>query len=169
MTLEEIYYVSQVIAVVAIIASLAAVFLQVRQTNMIARADLTHSAGLLAGQMQLSLFDSPEKADLMNRALTGAGPLSDAERARVEVSLAVIFGAHGTAFHLHQRNLIEVGAYNGLEAMIRLYLRSPHVQAYWGRHRGEGHDASYVSLLDGILKNIEDRRAANSKAENKQP
>lgn len=169
MTLEEIYYVSQVIAVVAIIASLAAVFLQVRQTNMIARADLTHSANLMAGQMQLSIYDSPEKADLMNRALTGAGLLSDAERARVEVSLAVVFGAHETAFHLHQRNLMEVGAYNGLEAMIRLYLRSPHVRAYWARHRGEGHNADYVSLLDGIVRNIEEQRAARGMGEGEQP
>ena len=46
MTLEELYYISQIVAVVAILASLAAVYWQVRQANMIARAELTHSTFL---------------------------------------------------------------------------------------------------------------------------
>jgi hypothetical protein len=169
MTLEELAYLSQIIGVVAVLASLAAVYFQVRQTNKIARADLTHNALLQAGQMQLSIYDTPEKADLMYRALTGAGPLSDAERARVEVSLAVVFGTHETAFNLRQRDLMEVGAYNGLEALARLYLRSQYGRAYWARRRNEGKDAKYVALLDGIVAAVETERAARTTNEGPHP
>lgn len=162
MSLEELAYLSQIVGVIAVLASLAAVYWQVRQTNMIARAELTHSANLQAGQMQMSLYDSPEKAELMHRALSGTEPLSDSERARVEVALAVVFGTHQTAFDLRQRNLIEPGAYNGLEALVRLYLRSQHAQGYWKRRRNEGKDARYVALMDGIIVEIEAARASRA-------
>lgn len=169
MTLEEIYYVSQIVAVIAILASLAAVYWQVRQTNMIARADLTQSAQMQGAQLQMSLFDSPEKADLMHRALSGAGPLSDAEWARVEVALSVAFGIHESAFNLRQRDLMEVGAYNGLEALVRLYLRSPHAQGYWKRRRKEAKDPKYVALLDGMVVAIEAAQAAKTTNEGSRP
>ena len=169
MTLEELYYISQIVAVFAILASLAAVYWQVRQTNQIARAELTHSANLQAGQMQMSLYDTPEKADLMHRALTGTGPLSDAERARVEVALSVVFGIHQTAFDLRQRDLIETGAYNGLEALVRLYLRSQHAQGYWKRRRNEGKDDRYVALMDGMVATIEAARSAKTTSEAPRP
>lgn len=169
MSLEEFYYVSQIVAVALILGSLAAVYWQVRQTNMIARAELTHSANLAAGQMQMSLYDTPEKADLMHRALTGSGPLSDSERARVEVALSVVFGTHQTAFDLRQRDLIEPGAYNGFEALARLYLRSQRAQGYWKRRRNEGKDARYVALMDGMIVEIEAARASKVKSEEAAP
>ena len=60
MTLEEISYIGQAVGAIAILISLAAVYGQVRQTNKIARADLTHSVWLQGGQMNLSLYDTPE-------------------------------------------------------------------------------------------------------------
>ena len=162
MTLEELYYISQIAAVFAILGSLAAVYWQVRQTNMVARAELTHSANLQAAQLQMSLYDSPEKADLMYRALSGTGPLSDSERARVNVALAVVFGIHQTAFDLRQRKLIEPGAYNGLEALVRLYLRSQLAQGYWKRRRNEGKGTGYVALMDGMIVEIEAARASKA-------
>ena len=169
MTLEELYYVSQIVAVVAILASLAAVYWQVRQTNMIARADLTHSAFLQGTQIQTSLYDTPEKADLMYRALRGSSPLSDPERVRVEVALAAVFGMHELAFYLQQRNLIEASAYMGFETIVRLFMRSPYVQAYWARHHDEGKDPKYVALLDGIVAAVEAERAARATSEDPQP
>jgi hypothetical protein len=169
MTLEELYYISQIVAVVAILASLTAVYWQVRQANMIARAELTHSTYLQSAQIQASLYDTPEKADLMYRALRGTSPLSDPERVRVEVALAAVFGMHEGAFNLRQRNLIEAGAYAGQEALVRLFLRSPYAQAYWARRHGEGKDPKYVALLDGMVAAVEAKRAARATSEDPHP
>ena len=169
MTLEDIYYISQIVAVVAILASLAAVYWQVRQTNKIARADLTHSAWLQTGQMQLSLYDTPEKADLMNRALRGTGPLSDAESLRMDAAIAVALGVHEAGFNLRQRGLIEAGTYNALESATRDYMRSAYVRDWWAQNRNKGRDADYVALLDGMVANVEAKRAAKSGREGPLP
>ena len=60
MTLEQLSYIGQTVAAVAVLFSLAAVYGQVRQTNKIARADLTHSVWLQAGQMnRVSSYTTP--------------------------------------------------------------------------------------------------------------
>lgn len=151
MTLEEISYIGQAVAAVAVLVSLAAVYGQLQQTNKIARAELTHSVWLGAGQIQPTLFDTPEKAELMHRALYGTGPLSAAERLRMDVVLGTMMGLHEAAFVLRQRGLIEPSIYNTFEATMRLYTRSAIVQEWWSRFRTTGKDAGYVALIDGMV------------------
>lgn len=154
MTLEEISYVGQAVAALAVLISLAAVYGQVRQTNKIARADLTHSIWLSAGQMNLSLYDTSEKAELMHRALYGTGPLTEVERLQMRSVIGVALGLHEAAFNAHKRGLMEDGAYGALEEAARAYLLSPFVQQWWAHHRKRGHDPAYVALTDGIVAEI---------------
>lgn len=168
MTLEELAYIGQIASAVVIVASLAAVYWQVRQTNLIARADLTYSVWLQTGQMQISLYDTPEKAELMHRALRGTGPLSEAEKLRMNVVIGVAIGTHEAGFNLRQRGLIEAGTYSGLEVSTRRYLRSPYVQRWWARGR-EGKDTQFVALADGMVARIEAEQAANPRSEELRP
>ncbi|MFN0023126.1 MAG: hypothetical protein ACKVS5_04430 [Parvularculaceae bacterium] len=162
MTLEELSYIGQAVAAVAVVLSLAAVYGQVRQTNKIARAELTHSVWLQAGQMHASLYDTPEKAELMHRALFETGPLSDAEKLRLDIVIGMALGVHEAAFNIRQRGLIEIGAYNGLEMATRRYLRSSFVQLFWARRRNDGNDPAYVALLDGMVAQINERPPARA-------
>lgn len=158
MTLESLYYLSQIVAVLLIIASLGAVYWQVRLTNEIARATLTQSTWMQTGQMQLSLYDTPAKADLMYRALSGTGPLSEPERWALTAFLGVALGTHETAFNLRKRGLIEEAAYLSTEAHTRAYLHYGIVQKWWARNRNAGKDPAYVALIDGMLEEINARR-----------
>lgn len=154
MTLESIYYLSQIVAVLVILGSLIAVYWQVRQTNVIARATLTQSTWLQTGQMQFSLYDTPAKADLMHRALTGSAPLSAAERWAMFTYLGIALGTHETAYNLRKRGLIEEAAYRSTESHTRGYLRAPIVQKWWARNRDAGKDPGYVALIDNLLAEI---------------
>ncbi len=162
MTLEQLSYIGQAVAAVAVLFSLAAVYGQVRQTNKIARADLTHSVWLQAGQMQVALFDTPEKAELMHRALFATSPLSEAEKLRMESVLAVMLGVHEAAFILRKRGLIEPSAYNSFEGTVRRILRAAIVQRWWTRSRNDGKDADYVALIDAMLAQISQSPPARS-------
>lgn len=164
MTLEEISYIGQAVAAVAVLVSLAAVYGQLQQNNKIARADLTHSVWLSAGAMNLSLYDTLEKAELMHRAIYGTGPLSDVDKLRLINFFAVALGVGEAAFNLRQRGLMEDGAYKGLEAGTRLYLHSPAVQQWWAENRAYGKDPAYVALLDGIVAEINAKQAGGATA-----
>ncbi|MBX3708061.1 MAG: hypothetical protein KF911_15655 [Pseudomonadales bacterium] len=155
MTLENIYYVGQTIAVGAILATLGAVYWQVRQNNQIARATLTQSTWLQSTQMHAALYDTPEKAELMHRALFATGPLSDVERLRIGTCIAVALGTHEAAFNLRRRGMIEEAAYRSCEEVTRRYLLSPIVRRWWARNRDSGRDAAFVALLDGFVAKID--------------
>ena len=77
MTLENIYTISQIVATFVVAASLIAILIESYQTNKIAKADLTLQVWMATGAMQLSLADSPEKAEFFHRALR---PARDAYR-----------------------------------------------------------------------------------------
>jgi len=140
MTLAELSDLGQAIGAIAVLVSLAAVWWQVRQTNTIAKAELTHSVWQSAGQTNLSLYDTPDKAELMHRALFATGPLSDAERLRMDSAIVAAIAAHEAAFNLRQRDLCELNAYTSLESGARPYLRSSIVQEWWSRSRKYGKD-----------------------------
>lgn len=160
MTLEEISYIGQAVAAVAVLVSLAAVYGQLQQNNKIARADLTHSVWLQAGAMNLSLYDTAEKAELMHRALYGTGPLSDVDKLRLIDFFSVALGVGEAAFNLRQRRLVEDATYRALESGTRLYLQSPAVQQWWAENRAYGKDPAYVALLDGFVAEINAKQQA---------
>lgn len=155
MTLENIYYIGQTVAVIAILASLIGIFYQGYQTNKIARAELTQSTWLQTGVMQTSLFDTPEKAELMHRVLFETGPITDVERLRLDAYLSIAVGTHEAAFNLHRRGLIEDGAYNRIAANTPRYMRVSTVRRWWRRRRGEGADPGFVALVDAIVEKYE--------------
>ncbi|HXI85847.1 MAG TPA: hypothetical protein VNH64_00200 [Parvularculaceae bacterium] len=155
MTLEHIYYISQTIAVVVITATLIALFYQGYQTNKIARAELTLSMWMQTGAMQYSLFDSPEKAEFMHRALSGSAPLSEAEKIRFNTAISVGIGVHAAAFNLRERGLVESAAYEGTASSTKAYMASARVRRWWSLHRMGGYAAAFRAIVDAIAAEYE--------------
>lgn len=155
MTLETLYYWSQIVAVVAIVATLVAILLQAHQTNKIARADLTLTMWMQTGAMYLTLYDNPEKADFMERALNGPKPLTDAEKARLGSALGMVVGTAEAGFRLHQRGLVEAAAYDRNMNTLRIYLKSQRVRKWWRNISDAGFDPAFREIVNGFVVAIE--------------
>jgi len=154
-TLEEIYYVGQTVAVVVIVLTLLAILYQGWQTNRIARSDMTRATWIEAGQTHYSLVDSPEKADFMQRALFGDTPLTDAEKIRFGNLMGLAIGTHEGAYMLLQRGLFEHAAYKRSEGITRLYMQSPRVRKWWRTRREFSYDPKFKALIDRIAGEFE--------------
>ncbi|MEZ5997797.1 MAG: hypothetical protein R3B98_03780 [Hyphomonas sp.] len=150
MTIETVYYVSQILAVVVIIGSLIAILFQAKQTNTVARANLTLASVLQTGATHYSFMDSPEKADFMYRALFGNEPLTSAEKIRFGNLMGYAIGMHEAAYLLRQRGLIEDAAYDRSEGLSRLYLQSARVRKWWQTRRDYSYDAAFRTIIDDI-------------------
>ena len=155
MTLENIYYIGQTIAVVVIVLTLLAILYQGWQTNKIARSEMTQSSWTQAGQTHYSLVDSPEKADFMQRALFGGAPLTDAEKLRFGNLMGLAIGAHEGAYMLSRRGLIEHAAYLRSEGITRLYMQSPRVRKWWRTRREYSYDPKFRALIDKMAEEFE--------------
>ena len=162
MSFESIYYASQIVAVVVIVATLFAILYQGWQTNKIARADLTLNMWMQTGVMHHSLYDNPEKAEFMNRAMYGTAPLKDGEGDRFYTALGMAIGTHEAAFNLRKRGLVEAAAYDRNAGSTRLYFQSPRVRKWWKRARETGMDPQFRDIVDAIAKDIESSAGAAS-------
>lgn len=163
MTLEEIYYIGQTVAVVVIVATLVAILYQGWQTNKIARAELTLAMWMQAGGAHYSFVDSPEKAEFMHRALAGSAPLSEPEKIRFGNLLGYAVGAHEAAFMLRARGLIERLAYDRNEGLSRLYLQSPRVRKWWRTRREAKYDPQFRSMIDKIADEFDAAQASQER------
>lgn len=163
MTLENIYYLGQTIAVVVILATLVAILYQGYQTNKIARADLTLNMWMHAGGAHYSFVDSPEKADFMHRALNDGGSLTEPEKLRFANLLGYAIGAHEAAFMLNTRNLVEAAAYDRSEGLSHMYLQSPRVRKWWRRRREYKYDPRFRDMIDAMAKEFEAAERAQPK------
>lgn len=150
MTLENIYYIGQTVAVIVIVATLFAILYQGWQTNKIARSEMTLSSWIQSGQTHYSLVDSPEKAEFMQRALFGEAALTDAEKLRFGNLMGLAIGTHEGAYMLMQRGLIEHAAYSRSEGITRLYMQSPRVRKWWRTRREYSYDPNFRALIDKI-------------------
>ena len=155
MTLETIYFVSQIGAVIVIIASLFALLYQGWQSNKIARADLTLNSWVQTGQMQYAFVDAPEKADFLQRAFFSDAPLTDAEEIRFAFICQSSVGMHYAAFNLRVRGLVEESAYQRIALITRWYFSSPRVREWWRRARARGYSADFRGFIDTLAAEAE--------------
>ncbi len=162
MTVEEIYYISQIVAVVAIFATLLAVVWQGHQAAKVARAELTLNAHLQNGMIHRELADTPEKAELMVRLLNQATPLTPAERVQIMNIVGIAIGAHEALFSLRIRGLIEEPTYRRLSRTSLRYLRSPGARREWKDLRTQGSDARFIAEVDAMVASIEAEEAADA-------
>lgn len=155
MTLENIYYIGQTIAVIVIVLTLFAILYQGWQTNKIARSEMTRASWMESGQTHYTLVDSPEKADFMQRALFGIAPLTDAEKLRFGNLMGLAIGTHEGAYMLMRRGLFEHAAYRRSEGITRLYMQSPRVRKWWRTRREFSYDPQFRALIDKITEEFE--------------
>jgi hypothetical protein len=167
MTLENVYYLGQTIAVVVIIATLFAILHQGHQTNKIARAELTLNMWMQAGAAHYSFVDSPEKAEFMHRALNDEGSLTEPEKLRFANLLGYAIGAHEAAFMLHTRNLVEAAAYDRSEGLSRMYLQSRRVRKWWRLRREYEYDPRFRAIIDAMANEFETTNRAQTEAREK--
>jgi hypothetical protein len=155
MNVEVLYYVSQIVAVIVIVATLLAILWQGYQTNKIARADLTLSMWMQAGAMNQSLVDSSEKAAFIARVFDPRATLTPEDQVRFTFQMYTQVGIFQAAFNLHNRGLIEPAAFDLCAAGMRAFLSGAFARQWWRLHRGEGYDPKFCALIDKMAEEIE--------------
>jgi hypothetical protein len=152
MSPDNIYYIGQNLAVIAVVGSLIAILYQQLQANKIAKAELALDAWMQTGAMSYALADTPEKAEFMHKVLFQMAPLSPAEELRLRYVMSIIFGLRAAVYNLRTRGLVEDAAYNGVAATTRLYLRSPAVRREWVKSYCDGADPGFAAAVETMMR-----------------
>ncbi|MBT8472305.1 MAG: hypothetical protein HKN14_08475 [Marinicaulis sp.] len=157
MTLENIYYIGQTIAVIAILASLGAIWVQMRQANRLAKLESTRMIWADAMVMLRSQVEDKEKADFLQRALFAGGEISDAEKTRLYLILASMFVGMENGFAMEQSGMIDDNFWPRMRASTHDYLKPERGRRWWAvaRKRTFAPNPAFVAEIDAIVTEIE--------------
>ena len=164
MTLENIYYIGQTIAVLAVLISLAAIWIQMRQANRLAKLETTRTIWAEATQMLRSQADDPEKADFLQRSLFAGEKITDAEKTRLYLILVSTFVAFENGFAMTQGNMMDEFFWPRMRASAVDYLKPVRGQRWWSiaRERTFAHNAAFVAEIDSLIVQINSPKSNNT-------
>lgn len=149
MTLENIYYVGQTIAVVAIVASLAFVGVQIHQNT---RATRAASHGAVSNALNDINRMFAENADLTKIWLTGMrdrNALSEEERWRFDAMARAYFHVCETMFIQARLGAGDRGVMAAEEEGIKAVLAAPGVKEWWAENPF-GFCAEFRAYVEGL-------------------
>ena len=160
MALENIYYIGQTIAVIAILVSLIFLAIQGRQTqkqitqaNIIAKAELSKaSAEFFLARIE-KFYATPEDSTLTDKAFYTMEPLSTHEQALFIGRMAALFESAIGSTELLRLGLITEDTHSRGSKYMRSLLVWPRPRKYWAVHRtvgGLGPDA--IANMDDIAE-----------------
>jgi hypothetical protein len=150
MTLEEVYFVSQTISAVAIVASLFYVILQVREMHRNQRALIQQGRAFRNTTFTLRQTEA-EMAELLTKATsdTGWATINDVELTKL------IGWVRGLVFHFedsylqHRAGLMDDRAYAAAKSSIATILSRPALRATWELTRSF-HAKEFAEVIDAL-------------------
>ena len=151
MTLEEIYYIGQTIAAVAILGSLVAIYWQQRKAHALATAESTREILEQTSRLFDDLLASPTGLESLEACSANYREASVRQKTEfAQWMLKHVMLAEQASFMLTDK-LIDYNSHHKLIALPALYLATPGGREYWEDSKvafGE----SVVASIDKILR-----------------
>lgn len=162
MSFEDVYYIGQNIAVLALIISLVFVGLQVRLANRLARADMSERALSAMGEAPGELMRNPVLAQAFRKAMFGEGTLTPVETTQILSFLSFALNLHRSAYNSVRHGLIDEQIMLDLDHNMVWYLGAPVFQKEWVRLKKlELFSGAYVGHIEGMIAKAAIQPAVN--------
>ena len=149
MTLESIYYLSQIVSSVAVLASLIYLALQTRQNTRGQRA-MMHQMRIQQMQSDLQIRADPSIAAAIIAAETGANDLTDIQRLQLMVTNLSGLISMEEQFRLHKSGQFDSEHWSTTKKTLAVFLRSPGSRVIARIYRGM-FDPDFAAVLDQII------------------
>ena len=131
MSLENIYFVTQIIAALAVIASLLYVGAQLKQNTQAIRAAAVQSITETVATNATNIAANPENASLFSRGLTDYAALTGTERAQFVQLMNGIFLSQDSIFWLYSNGSFPEELWQREFGGLRAWLSTPGGKAAW--------------------------------------
>ena len=152
MTLEAVFYVSQIVAGIAVTLSLIFVGLQVRQNTAALYRDEHNSTMAQWTVIRMAMVQNREVAELMTAGLHGKSELDDADQLRLEQFLHEQTWACFHVWDRTQHGVFPKGTFESTQSSLLVpLLTSKRGSAWWKKARTQSFFPAYVADVDALL------------------
>jgi hypothetical protein len=149
MTLEEIYYISQIVASVAVLASLIYLAVQTRQ-NTVGQRALMHQQRILQMQSDLHVRADPVIAAAQVAAEPGNADMTEVQlRQFIAMTLSGLTSME-EQFRLHRAGQYDAAHWATTKKTLAVYLRTPGARVIARMFQGM-FDPDFAAILDQLI------------------
>jgi hypothetical protein len=147
-TLETIYYFSQILAVLGVIGSLIFVGMQMRQANVFARNEVTDRIGKGFSEIQQGIMTDGELSGVFQRAYAGHADFSEEEWTRLASYILVLISQTGSMLSAKRSGLLEpMTEEGGLRSVCWMLSKPAFAQAWKWQQRLDAHDPAIFDYV----------------------
>jgi hypothetical protein len=150
MTLEQIFYLSQSIASVAVIGTLIYLGVQIRDTERNQRAIMQQGRADRVTQTTLALASSPQLTALWSRLFAPNPEFTPDELSHIMLIWRVAFISGEDSFLQHRSGALDDAAFNSFTSGVRLFMQSPGMRAGW-RLSAAQYGAEYRAWMEAMV------------------
>lgn len=131
MTLETVYYISQIVAVVGIFASLIFVGVQIRQNTAATRATLHQSFTGAMNHLNATMAQSPDSSRIWLAGFKDRTVLTETERWQFDMLCLSYFYVFDTMHYQCRAGAGDTKLLKAEENGLRVLISNPSIRAWW--------------------------------------
>ena len=134
MDLEQLYYLGELVGVVAIIGSLLFVGVQMRQSTLATRAASHHAITDTMVQANLAVAQNSELAGIWSSGMKDRGSLNEQQRWQLDMQLLCYFHIFDTMFYQARVGAGDEGLLQSEAEGLAFLLSQPGVREWWNEN-----------------------------------
>ncbi|HBS30949.1 MAG TPA: hypothetical protein DEA40_04300 [Parvularcula sp.] len=150
MTLEEIYYVGQTIAVVALLISILFVGYQIRQNTKALKATSHHAITDSFNQINALIISDPKVARLWRLGMAGSADLSEDETTSFGLLALAYMRVFETLYYQHGNGTMERKLFEAELNTLKWAVTNPGIRAWWSANP-ISLSAEYRDFINGLI------------------
>jgi hypothetical protein len=151
MTLNDIYLMSQVLAVFALVPSVIYLAVQVRQNTLQARANAAYQFLEANGNINIAVIENKQVASVIRRGLEKYDNLDKDEKLQFTWFVGQHFTVYNTMFEHYQNKTLPESQWHPVKKDILTVLTTPGGRTIWNDFAVEGLSPDFVAYVETLL------------------
>ncbi|MBL4852681.1 MAG: hypothetical protein JKY25_00395 [Robiginitomaculum sp.] len=156
MTLNDLYLISQVVAVAALVPSVIYLAIQVRQNTLQARANAAYQFLEASGSINAIPMANKAMASVVRRGVEDISVLDPDERMQFTWFCAQHFTTYNTMYELYCNKTLSKTQWHPIKKDILTVLIMPGARAVWDDFAVHGLSPAFITYVEDLLKSGED-------------
>jgi len=155
LTLNDLYLISQVVAVAALIPSVLYLAVQVRQNTLQARANAAYQFLEATGSINAIPMGNKETASVVRRGLEDISALNPDEKLQFIWFVGQHYTTHSTVYELYRNKTLPESQWHPIKKDIITLMGTNGGRTVWDDFAAEGLSPDFVSYVEDLIESGE--------------
>ena len=139
--------ISEALGVIAIVASLIFVGLQMRQTTKAINVNSNHGVQEALRDQVMRIADSETLSSIFHREIPAAGTVTELDEYRFALIMQASIQLYANVYYQHSVRALDGATWDSIDAQLGNFLKTPGAQAYWQRS-GSNYPEDFENYLN---------------------